>query len=203
MKRIRLCVQDIRLRGRDPGVLTDLVLAINKQLQIMCERTDGIRMFLLKFSANFDGKQLARAIEATAELSKKLNEACEIIYDTQVQVVDYQNKVYRFEGGGETAAPPRPSITEIRISADCSQINYTISDLKNLADKLAEYCDSIYESLKKTEVERDKIASVWLDSQYKDFSNIIDDVISNMNPHLAVLEDYIVYLDNKIMEISG
>lgn len=203
MKRIRLYVEDIRLKGRDPNVLSDLVFAISKQLQAMCENTDGIRNFLLKYSAISDGEQLNRAIEATSALSNHLNEAIENIYDTQEQVVDYQNKIFKFEDIKQTAPPPRrPSFVEIRISTDRSQINYTVNDLKKLADKIAEYCDSIYGCLKNIESERDKIASVWLDSQYNDFSASIDDVISSINPHLSVLEDYIVYLDNKISEIS-
>ena len=72
----------------------------------------------------------------------------------------------------------------------------------DVSNALDEYSDAVYYRLQSLVDNKNGIASIWLDSQYTDFAQFIDEIVSKSVESLKVFDEYILYLNEKIRELS-
>ena len=49
---------------------------------------------------------------------------------------------------------------------------------------------------------KNSIAAVWRDTQYDDFAEFVSEVTRNVVDAIKLFEDYVIYLEEKIKELS-
>ena len=68
---------------------------------------------------------------------------------------------------------------------------------------LSEYSEAIYSQAVKFNEEKDQLASIWNDAQYKDFSEFVESVCKEIIDALKVFDEYRTTLAEKIKELQS
>lgn len=204
MKKLHLNITNIHIKAKDPGVLSTLIADIDKQLQNLVVATDTAKSLVIKYSGNNNGNQYENACKSLQLLSHHIKECTTTINDLEMQVVAFQNKVYRFEGSNKTAPTPKKyTINEAKVNTNLAKVQYGTNEMKVVSIGLSQYCERARSVIKGILMARNRIGTVWVDPQFKDFSSVIDSVQVVAEKHIKELESYVVYLNTRIKELMS
>lgn len=202
MKKLYKNIEDINIKG---GVdqLSEMVRAMDISLQNIADNTDRLVGYLIKYSASNKGVQYEKVVNTSTQLRDEMFEASMELNDMQNQIVEYQNKIYRYEDMAESAQRPNPYLPARRqISIDTSIVQFNRSDMLNVAAALRNYSEIVFHHIKKINEKKNSLAAVWRDTQYDDFAEFIGEVTTNVVDAIKQFEDYVIYLEEKIKELS-
>ncbi len=202
MKKLYENIEDINIRG---GVeqLSEVVRAMDISLQNIADNTDQLVGYLAKYSASNKGAQYEKVVKTSMLLRDEMLEASVVLNDMQNQIVAYQNKIYRYEEMAASAQQPNPYlVTKRQISVDTSMVQFNRADMLDVAAALRNYSERVYHHIKTINEKKNSIAAVWRDSQYDDFAEFISEVTKNVVNAIKLFEDYVIYLEGKIKELS-
>ena len=204
MKKLYLNINKIHIKAKDPSILSTLVADIDKQMQALVMATDSVKTLVSKYSGNNNGIQYENACRSLQALSLHMRDSALIINDLEMQVVAFQNKVYRFEGSNKSAPMPRKYVVaETRVNANTANIQYGTNEMRAVSTALSQYCERAKTAIKGIMMARNRISSVWLDPQFKDFSSVIEGVRVVSEKHIKELEAYVMYLNVRIKELMS
>ncbi len=202
MKKLYENIEDINIRG---GVeqLSEVVRAMDVSLQNIADNTDQLVGYLAKYSTSNKGAQYEKVVKTSLLLRDEMFEASVELNDMQNQIVAYQNKIYRYEEMAASAQQPNPYLVSKRqISVDTSMVQFNRSDMLDVAAALRNYSERVYHHIKTINEKKNSIAAVWRDSQYDDFAEFISEVTKDVVNAIKLFEDYVIYLEGKIKELS-
>ena len=202
MKKLYENIEDINIKG---GVehLSEMVRAMDISLQNIADNTDRLVGYLIKYSASNKGVQYEKVVKTSSYLRDEMFEASMELNDMQNQIVEYQNKIYRYEDMAESAQRPNPYLPVKRqISIDTSMVQFNRSDMLNVVAALRNYSEIVFHHIKTINEKKDSLAAVWRDTQYNDFADFINEVTKNVIDAIKQFEDYVIYLEEKIKELS-
>lgn len=203
MKKLYECIEDINIKG-NPAELTSVVSAMDISLQNITAATEVLAGELLKYSESNKGTQYQRVISALTRLREELYESSVELNEMQNQVVAYQNKIFRFEDMSEMASaiPNSYMVNRTVINVDISVVKFSVSEMMSVSAELKNYSEVVFYHTKNLCDSKNQIASIWMDSQYQIFSEFIDSVCAKIVDALKLFDEYVVYLDEKIKELS-
>lgn len=203
MKKLYERIDDIDIKG-DISQLTEMVTTIDIALQNVAEQTDNLTMNLVRYSASNKGTQYEKIVDHTIALRDKLSEASLELNDMQNQIVDYQNKVYRYEDRNESAAKPHPYLvnTNQSINVETTVVKFEKEEMRQVVALLNNYYQTVFFQMRTIFQKKNDIEMVWRDSQYRDFASFIDMVVRTVKEALKEYQEYARYLDGKIKELS-
>lgn len=202
MKKLYENIEDINIKG---GVeqLSEVVRAMDISLQNIADNTDQLVGYLVKYSASNKGAQYEKVVNNSMYLRDEMFEASVELNEMQNQIVAYQNKIYRYEDMAESAQQPNPYlVTKRQISVDTSIVQFNRSDMLDVAAALRNYSERVFHHIKTIHEKKNAIAAVWRDKQYDDFAEFVSEVIKNVMDAIKLFEDYVIYLEEKIKELS-
>jgi hypothetical protein len=203
MKKLHLNIERVHIKAKDPGVLSTLIADVDKQMQKLVASTDSISALMAKYITNNDGEQYDKATTALRTLRKNICESAMTINDLEMQVVAFQNKVYRFEGSNKSAPPPKKIVIKEIKSTSHTNVQYGMSEMRIVATGLANYCENARAAIKGIIMAKNRIGSVWVDPQFKDFSSVVDTVKLAAEKHIKELDLYVAYLNTRIKEFRS
>ena len=203
MKRLYENIEDIHIKG-DISQLSTVVTAMDIALQNLADNTEKLYTYLVKYSSSNKGNQFEKVVNTSMALRDELFVASESLNDMQNQVVSYQNKVYRYEDISASAPAPNRYLVNRNhnISVDTSQVQFTRNDMINVVSTLKNYRERVFHHSQTIVEKKNSIANVWVDSQYKDFSEFIDGVIRNIRDAIKIFDEYVLNLESKIKELE-
>lgn len=202
MKKLYENIEDINIKG-GVGQLSEVVTAMDVSLQKIADNTDKLTGILNKYSVANKGTQYERVVNTSMELRDVLFSASLELNEMQNQIVAYQNKVYRYEDLNEIAAQPNPYLVEKHhVSVETSSVQFVKADMMNVSAALKNYSQSVMYHLKSIKDIKDTIASVWRDTQYRDFAEFIEEVTKTVVVAVNKFEEYYRYLEDRIKELS-
>lgn len=203
MKKLYENIEDINIRG---GVsqLSEVVTAMDIALQNIAENTHQLVGQLIRYSASNKGTQYEKVVNTSLALREELYDASMELNEMQNQIVAYQNKIYRYEEMTESAQRPNPYLVSKNqhVNVETSVIQFNRNDMMNVATLLKNYSERVFHHIKTINEKKNSIANVWRDSQYDIFAEFIDVVTRNVIQALREFEEYYLYLQEKIKELS-
>lgn len=195
-------IEDIHIKGT-AAQLTRAVTAMDDSLQDIASATEQLAGYLLRYSNTNQGIQFAKAVEAVVKLSKILFDASLELNEMQNEVVRYQNKIYRYEDMSQSAAKPnKHTVQKVNISMVSTSVQFSMTDMANLVKSLESYFGYVLQQGNTLVNKKNQLAGIWLDSQYKTFSDFIDEVVGVMKQALKKLDEYRMHLDAKLKELG-
>ena len=202
MKKLYQNIEDVNIRG-DISQLSDMVSSLDITLQKIADGTDKLTELLYRYSSGNSGKQYENALQVSLILRNTLFDASVAVNDMQNQVVAYENKLYRYEGLSMYARNPNPYLVEKRtLQLDNTNLMLKRSEMILVAQALNTYGETVYGETKFILKIKNEIGNIWLDSQYRDFSDFIDSVTKLIYDALISFNEYVVYLDERIKELD-
>ncbi|MCI8663046.1 MAG: hypothetical protein HFG69_07300 [Hungatella sp.] len=202
MKKLYENIEDIHIKG-GVGQLSEVVKAMDMSLQNIADNTEQLTGYLAKYSSSNKGAQYEKLVNTSFRLRDKMFQASIELNEMQNQIVAYQNKIYRYEDMSENAAPPNPYlVTKRQVNVDTSVVQFNRSDMIDLAATLRDYSDRVFHHIRTINRKKNSIAGVWMDTQYDDFEEFIDNVTKNIVEAIKIYEEYVIYLEDKIKELG-
>ena len=202
MKKLYENIENIHIKG-GIGQLSEVVKVMDIALQNIADNTEQLTGYLSKYSASNKGVQYDKVVKTSLRLRDELFRTSQELNDMQNQIVIYQNKMYRYEDMSETASTPNPYlVSKKQINVDTTIMQFNRTDMMELSATLRNYSERVYHHMKSIIEKKNSIASVWKDPQYDDFAEFIDEIKMNVVEALKVFEDYVIYLEDKIKELS-
>ncbi len=202
MKKLYENIEEVSIKGR-PEELTQVVDSIDITMQEFANETENVKVIMYKYSGTNQGIQYKNACDAITDLSNQIYDASEELNELQRQVVEFQNKCYRYEGLGYLCTSPRShNINRIRVLANTSSIDFKKPEMIIVRDALERYSCSARDVYKKLQSDRDYIGTIWEDRQFRDFSSFIDEVCIIIENGCKNLDEYKDYLHARIKEIT-
>lgn len=202
MKKLYENIEDIDIKG-NVGLLSDVVTAMDISLQNIAENTEQLAAILVRYEVSNKGSQYVKVINTTMALRDTLYQASIDLNEMQNQVVAYQNKIYRYEDMAESAQRSNPYlVTRKQISVETSVVQFNRTDMMNVAAALRNYSERVFHHIKTINDKKNAIAAVWRDSQYDDFADFIENVSRVVIQAIKIFEEYVIYLEEKIRELS-
>lgn len=202
MKKLYENIEDIYIEG-DPENLTELITDMDNYLQAIANDTEQLTYGLVKYSEVIKGVQFKNTLETVLVLSDTLCEASRELNRMQNEIVEYQNRIFRFEEMNSFASVPNKYIVErVTINADSLVRKYEVSELISLLQDLNDYSVNVSNFTEIILDAKDNISAIWRDSQYDLFSDFIDDICIEITNALKKFDEYAAYLDEKIKELS-
>ena len=203
MKKLYENIEDVYIKG-DIAQLSEVVKSMDALLQNIAAYTEQLTDYLVKYSVTNNGNQYRKVVDTCMTLRDVLFDASYQLNDMQNQIVAYQNKIYRYEDMVGYAQSANPCfIIKRQVQLEASLIQFNLTDMINLTETLENYKEQMYYNLKLINEKKNEIASVWQDTQYNIFAEFINDVIKNSVDAIQVFEEYILYLKEKIKELSS
>lgn len=202
MKKLYQNIEDIHIKG-GVGELSDVVSAIDISLQNIADKTEELTNYLAKYSSSNKGAQYEKVVKTSLKLRDEMFDASVELNDMQNQIVAYQNKIYRYEDMAQSAPSPNPYlVTKRDVTVDTSVVQFNRTEMIELAATLRNYSEMVFHHIKTINQKKNSIASVWMDTQYDDFSVFIDDVTKSIVDAIKVYEEYVIVLEDKIKELG-
>lgn len=202
MKKLYVNIEDIHIKG-DISELSRPVKQIDFSLQAIAENTNRITDLLAKYSSFSKGKQFENIVRESFFLRNELYEAALNLNQIQNELVEYQNKIYRYEGMSNTAERPNPFYVKLsQITVETTGVQVNRRDMESLVKKLNDYLEGVGMTIRDILTCKNEMASIWLDTQYNDFSLFIDDITKTIFDSLKGYRDYVVYLSEKLKELE-
>lgn len=202
MKKLYENIEDIHIIG-SPEVLTEMVKAMDISMQNMAAGTEQITALLIRYRESNKGQQYGKVIFTLLALENTLYQASQELNEMQREIVAYQNKLFRYEDMSATASAPNAFMVERKqIDIDTQSVQFTLSEMLEVDAELKNYSEAIKYHTNNLNQSKIQIGTVWMDTQYKDFSEFIDEVIRNIIEALKVFDEYVIYLEEKIKELK-
>ena len=184
--------------------LTPMVQEMDRRLQELASETITIKNTLLKFASTSASEQYKKATLSVYNLSETITEKSYQLNDMQGQIVTYQNNISRFEDNGQIFSNPNPfTVVKTQINVDTSVFKFNLEEMIEVNKCISKYTDNTREILKVLQSNKSSIGFIWKDPQYKDFEMFIDEIVSETNKNIDILEDYSKYLGQKIQELNN
>lgn len=203
MKRLYENINDIHIKG---GVsqLTEMVTAMDASLQNMADSTDQLTGQLIRYSATNKGAQYERVVTTSMRLRDELFDASLELNDMQNQIVEYQNKIYRYEETNDSAAKPYPYLVNKNqnVNVETAVVQFERAEMISLAVMLNTYAKNVFDETRTINQKKNSIAMIWCDSQYTDFAEFVDAVTNSVEDALKEFQGYVRCLEKKIKELS-
>ena len=176
MKKLYENIEDIYIEG-NPENLTELITDIDNDMQAITNDTEQLTYNLIKYSEVIKGVQFKNTLGTVLVLSDTLSEASRELNRMQNEIVEYQNRIFRFEEMNSFASVPNKYIVErVMISADSLVRKYEVSELISLVQNLNDYSLNVSNFVRKILDAKDNVSAIWKDSQFSLFSDFIDDI---------------------------
>ena len=202
MKKLYENIEDIYIEG-NPEKLTELITDIDNDMQAITNDTEQLTYNLIKYSEVIKGVQFKNTLDTVLVLCDTLSEASCELNRMQNEIVEYQNRIFRFEEMNSFASVPNKYIVErVMISADSLARKYEVSELISLVQNLNDYSLNVSNFVRKILDAKDNVSAIWRDSQFTLFSDFIDYICVEITNALKKFEAYAVYLDEKIKELN-
>ena len=202
MKKLYQNIEDIHIKG-GVGELSEVVSAIDISLQNIADKTEELTNYLAKYSSSNKGAQYEKVVKASLKLRDEMLEGSVELNDMQNQIVAYQNKIYRYEDMTQSATSPNPYlVTKRDVVVDTSAVQFNRTEMIELAATLRNYSEMVFHHIKTINQKKNAIASIWMDTQYDDFSVFIDDITNSIVDAIKVYEEYVIVLEDKIKELG-
>lgn len=202
MKKLYMNIEDIYIKG-NPMQLTEVITSMDEALQAVCQSTEDITGLVIRHSASNKGHQYEKMTATLIKLRDEMYEASLQINEMQNQIVEYQNKVLRYEDLSACASVPNKHIvSRASITTDNTEVQFKLPEMMEVFNGLNNYCESVYHNMQNMVRGKNDIASIWQDTQYKDFAEFIDELSMETLAALKVFGEYLAYLDEKIKELS-
>lgn len=202
MKKLYENIEDIYIEG-DPENLTELITDMDNYLQAIANDTEQLTYGLVKYSEVIKGIQFNNALGTVLVLSDTLCEASRELNRMQNEIVEYQNRILRFEEMNTSVSAPNKYIVErVTINTDSLVRKYEVGELISLLQDLNDYSINVSNFTEKILDAKDNISAIWRDSQYNLFSDFIDDICVEITNALKKFDEYAAYLDEKVKELS-
>ena len=202
MKKLYENIEDIYIEG-DPENLTELITDMDNYLQAIANDTEQLTYGLVKYSEVIKSIQFNNALGTVLVLSDTLCEASRELNRMQNEIVEYQNRILRFEEMNTSVSAPNKYIVErVTINTDSLLRKYEVGELISLLQDLNDYSINVSNFTEKILDAKDNISAIWRDSQYNLFSDFIDDICVEITNALKKFDEYAAYLDEKVKELS-
>lgn len=202
MKKLYERIEDINIKG-GVGQLSEVVTAMDISLQNIAENTEQLADLLVRYGVSNKGAQYEKVVNTTMTLRDVLYQDSIELNEMQNQVVAYQNKIYRYEDMTESAQRANPYlVARKQISVETAVVQFNRTDMMNVAAALRNYSERVFHHIKTINEKKNSIADVWRDSQYDIFSEFIVGVTKDIIQAIKVFEEYVMYLEEKIKELS-
>ena len=202
MKKLYQNIENIYIIG-GVGLLTELVQEMDRSLQNVADSTDRLTGYLLRFSGSNSGHRYENIVKTTVKFRDELFDDAQALNDILNQIVQYQNKIYRYEGMAAYAPPANPFLAQKRpISIDTSQVQFHRTDMLQLVASLKNYISSISHHMTTIHEKRNSAGQIWRDSQYRVFSEFVDEVLQSVRTVMKDYELYIQEIEEKIKEMD-
>ena len=202
MKKLYENIEDIYIEG-NPENLTELITDIDNDMQAITNDTEQLTYNLIKYSEVIKGVQFKNTLDTVLVLSDTLSEASRELNRMQNEIVEYQNRIFRFEEMNSFASVPNKYIVErVMIRADSLARKYEVSELISLVQNLNDYSLNVSNFVRKILDAKDNVSAIWKDSQFSLFSDFIDDICVEIANALKKFDAYAAYLDEKIKELN-
>lgn len=202
MNRLFTHIEDINIKG-SPDELSRLISQMDMSMQNIAESTERISHLLLKYSNSNKGDMYRRVVNTLLKLRETLYESSMELNSIQNDIVEYQNKIFRYEGLSKSAPPPNKYLVQrTSINTDTSAVQFNRSEMETVASNLKNYNDFVFHQAKLLIESKKQAASVWRDSQYIKFSEFIDSVCRNIEHALKKFDEYRMILEQKIKELN-
>ena len=202
MKKLYENIEDIYIEG-NPENLTELITDIDNDMQAITNDTEQLTYNLIKYSEVIKGVQFKNTLDTVLVLSDTLSEASRELNRMQNEIVEYQNRIFRFEEMNSFASVPNKYIIErVMISADSLVRKYEVSELISLVQNLNDYSLNVSNFVRKILDAKDNVSAIWKDSQFYLFSDFVDELCVEITTALKKFDDYSAYLNEKIKELN-
>ncbi len=202
MRKLYANIEDIYIKG-SPAELTSIITAMDISLQNISEGTEQLAAKLIKYSESNKGTQFERVVTRLLALRDVLYQASVDLNGMQNEIVEYQNKIFRYEGMMELASAPNPHMVQrINIHVEVSSVQFNLSEMMSVSAELRNYSDAIFYHTKNLVDSKEQAAAIWLDTQYTIFAQFIDDICSEIVEALKMFDEYILVLEEKIKELN-
>lgn len=194
-------IEDIHIKG-SPENLTAAVTAMDMSLQNIAAGTERLAGLLLRYSNSNKGIQFTKAVEAVVSLSNVLYDASVELNEMQNEVVRYQNKIFRYEDRkGSATVPNKHMVQKVTVTADDTSVQFGLTEMTSLLKMLGDYHEFVMRHGRELIQKKDQLASIWMDRQYRVFSDHIEEIVGMIEQALKVLDEYRTDLDTKIKEL--
>ena len=202
MKKLYMNIEDIHIKG-GPNQLSEVVTRMDNSLQKLSQETEDITAVVAKYSLSNKGNQYDKMAKSLVSLRSKLYDASLQLNEIQNEIVLYQEKVMRYEGlPGSATIPNKYLVSRANIHVDTTEVQFNRSEMIDLQNRLNSYCEMIYYGIQDIVRGKNEIAQVWLDTQYNDFSEFVDEINMETLKSLEVFREYLEYLDTVIKEVT-
>lgn len=202
MKHLYENIENIYIKG-GPEILTEAITDIDITLQNVTSGTEQLAVILLKFSNTNKGQQYQRVVNTLRELRKILFQASFEMNQMQNEVVQYQNKIFRYEGLTESAAHPNEyMVREINVDVDVTSTQFSGIEMTEVQESLAAYSEAVRYYIGNLVTSKNQLGTYWQDPQYYDFSDYIDEIVKQIEDALKDFDDYVQFLQEAIKELG-
>lgn len=203
MKKLYSNIDNINIKGR-PELLSVAITKIDVVLQALASSTQKVKQAILQYGGSNFGNQYERACVAISNLSRELAVISADMNELQHQVVRYENKCHIYEGEPPSAVSPAGyQVQEIQAEVNVSEFQFHLNEMHLVKKSIDLYISSSAESMGIMRMYRDEIGTFWQDTQFRDFSQIIDEVGAVVYAGCRELEMYSTFLSGKIRELSN
>lgn len=144
MKKLYENIENIHIKG-DISQLSEMVQTMDISLQNITDYSDKLSNYLEKYSNTNKGKQFEKVVKTSLNLRDKLYNASFELNCMQNQIVEYQNKIYRYEDMSESVAKVNPYLVKKRqISVDTSVMQFNKKDMMAVMATLKNYKERVF-----------------------------------------------------------
>ena len=193
-------IRKVVIKG-EIGTLTSIVTQMGQRMQEVSIETENMKSTLLKYMSSNLGKQYDKAAKATLVLSEILYSASVEVNQLQNDIVDFQNKSYRFEEMSEYAAKPQPHLVQkVPVQVIKTVFYFGRDEMIAVASAIHKYCSNTQSIFKILVQNVNEIGRIWVDPLYNEFRESIYELVNKSSRYFNDLEDYARHLDMKIKE---
>lgn len=195
------CIDDVRINGR-PSELSSAISAMDICLQDLADQTNQMDEMMTLMSGNLKGQQFEKAVTEIHNFSVFLCEMSDKLNEMQREVVDYQNRISRFEGLAEDGTYNNLNVRVVNVFADTGEVQLTSDQWILVYEKICEYCRNSMDSASQLQSKKNDVGEIWQDSQYMRFSDFIDSIVNEAKEKILVVEDYAQNLKTELSRLG-
>jgi uncharacterized protein YukE len=173
----------------------DSIAEIDKRMQDFANATEMMKSIVVSHGGSNYGKQYNNMCLAVNKFSKDIYTASDVLNDLQHQVVEFENKCHVFENEPPSASGTVHNVNYTELSANTGEFQMHKDQMKAVSNALEAYFAFARQTAMQLRSNRDSICAIWLDSQSKDFSEVIEEVFAMIEAGCQVLDNYKQYLD--------
>ena len=203
MKKLYSNIEEVRI-VKDPNEVGKIITDMDKCVEQLAQATAKMTSVLAKYAGSNLGVQYDKASKAAVALYKSIKAYAVEINDVQNQVDRMIAKICEYDDRRKTSPAPRKSnIGELRVDVNRTPAVFTVCEMTIVRDTLANYVSKTQEEIDKLLRCKENVGAFWKDRQYRDFSDMIDQLGAMVKPQLAALREYAQYLAGKIKGLAS